>query len=108
LTAQGHPRTIFKRAIEKENLFIAEATARELGRLTLVEALELTALIARKEPHRHPRVAARWLRLYLEERDLATLNEIALLVLNLCALATETGHEAALAVLRQRVAPRAT
>jgi hypothetical protein len=40
---------------------IAEATARELGELTLTEALDLMALIARKEPHRHGRVAPRWL-----------------------------------------------
>jgi hypothetical protein len=26
----------------------------------------VTLLIAQKEPHRHPRVAARWLRRYLE------------------------------------------
>jgi hypothetical protein len=43
LTAQGHPRTIFKRAIEKESLVIAEATARDLGRLTLVGDLRATA-----------------------------------------------------------------
>jgi hypothetical protein len=35
--------------------------------LTLEEALELTALIARKEPQRLARVAAHWLRRYLEE-----------------------------------------
>jgi hypothetical protein len=34
----------------------ASASAREPARL--VEALELTLLIAKKEPHRHPRVAA--------------------------------------------------
>ena len=39
----------------------AEATAKELPRLGLADALELTILIARKEPRRHPRVAARWL-----------------------------------------------
>jgi hypothetical protein len=36
----------------------AEATAKELPRLGLADALELTLLIARKEPRRHPRVAA--------------------------------------------------
>jgi hypothetical protein len=30
LTAQGHPRAIFKRAIERGNLLVAEVTAREL------------------------------------------------------------------------------
>jgi hypothetical protein len=39
----------------------AEATAKELLRLGLADALELTLLIARKDPRRHPRVAARWL-----------------------------------------------
>jgi hypothetical protein len=29
---------------------VAEATAREIGRVSLVEALELTLLIAQKEP----------------------------------------------------------
>jgi hypothetical protein len=36
---------------------VAEATARELLRISLTDALELTILIARKEPRRHPRVA---------------------------------------------------
>jgi hypothetical protein len=36
------------------NLLVAEATAREIGQVSLVEALELTALIARKAPRRHP------------------------------------------------------
>jgi hypothetical protein len=80
---------------------IAEATARELGRLTLVEALELTALIARKELQRHGRVAARWLRRYLEDREAATLTDVALVVLDLCALGTSRGHDAALAFLRE-------
>jgi len=31
LTAQGHPRTRFKRAIERGNVLVAEATAREIG-----------------------------------------------------------------------------
>jgi hypothetical protein len=34
LTAQGHPRAIFKRAIEHGNVVAAEMTARELGRIT--------------------------------------------------------------------------
>jgi hypothetical protein len=32
-----------------------------LPRLSLADALDLTMLIARKDPRRHPRVAARWL-----------------------------------------------
>jgi hypothetical protein len=58
-TSQGHPYAIFRRALERENLPAAEAAARELPWVGLLDALELTALIARKEPRRHSRVAAR-------------------------------------------------
>jgi hypothetical protein len=37
MTAQGHPRVIFKRAIEHGNVTVAEMTARELGGITLAE-----------------------------------------------------------------------
>jgi hypothetical protein len=37
----------------------AVAAARELPQLSLEDALELTLLVARKDPRRHPRVAAR-------------------------------------------------
>jgi hypothetical protein len=66
-TSQGHPRTIFERALEHDKLVLADVTAREIGRVTIAEALELTALVARKQPERFSRFAARWLYLYLEE-----------------------------------------
>jgi hypothetical protein len=59
------------------NLLVAEATARELPRLSLADALDLTLLIAEKDPRRHPRVSARWLFRYLEERPEATITEAA-------------------------------
>jgi hypothetical protein len=45
LTAQVHPRRIFATAIDRGNIGMAEATARELGRISLEEALALTALV---------------------------------------------------------------
>jgi hypothetical protein len=48
--AQGHPRAIFKRAIERGNVVVAEATARELGQLSLEEALQLVLPYAAYEP----------------------------------------------------------
>ena len=87
MTAQGHPRAIFKRAIENGNVLVAEMTARELGRITLDESLALVALVAAKEPHRHSRYALRWLRRLLEEHDGLTLGEAALAVSALAALA---------------------
>jgi hypothetical protein len=64
--AQGHPHTIFRRALERENLPVAKATAKEIDVSASTRMLELTLLIARKDPRRHPRVAARWLLRYLE------------------------------------------
>jgi hypothetical protein len=51
---QGHSLSIFRRAIERGNLTVAEATARELLRISLTDALELTILIARKDPRQQP------------------------------------------------------
>jgi hypothetical protein len=49
------------------DLTVAEATVKELLRVSLSDALELTILFARKDLRRHPRVAARWVLRYLEE-----------------------------------------
>jgi hypothetical protein len=61
VTAQGHPRAIFSKAIERGNLVVAEASAREVGRLTLEEALRLLFLYAEKDPVKYDRAALRWL-----------------------------------------------
>jgi hypothetical protein len=78
---------------------VAEATAKEIGRISLVEALELTLLIARKDPRRHPRVAARWLLRYLEERPRATIDEAAM-VAGCLAGSLETARQKAALALR--------
>ena len=79
---------------------MAEATLRELGRPTLVELLELTALIAFKDPHRHGRVAARWLLRWLERHEQATIGDAALAAACLAALGGRQ-HQAALTTLRE-------
>jgi hypothetical protein len=84
--------------LEHDNLVLAEVTAREIGRVTIAAALELTALVARKQPERYGRFAARWLCLYLQEHEKATLDDVALLVSNLRSLVTDKTH--ALAILR--------
>ncbi len=87
MTAQGDPRAIYQRAIERGNLLIAETTLRELGRPTLGELLELTILIAFKDPHRYARVSARWLLRYLEVYGEATIDDAAFAVACLEAVA---------------------
>jgi hypothetical protein len=97
-TAQGHPRAIYERAIQRENLLVAEATLRELGRPTLVELLELTALIAKRDPRRHKRVAARWVFRYLQEDAAVTLDDLQGVVACLGALGGPRHDEALLAL----------
>jgi hypothetical protein len=56
----------------------ALAAAKDLPQLSLVDTLELTILVARKDPRRHPRIATRWLLRYLEEDPDATIDEAVL------------------------------
>jgi hypothetical protein len=84
----------------------AIAAARELPQLSLIDTLELTLLVARKDLRRHPRVAARWLLRYLEEDPEATMEEPALAASSLAAL-TGIGYREAAQTL-QAMAERAT
>lgn len=69
MTAQGSPRTRFNRAIEGGWIFHAELAAREMGSLTLLEALQLVELYAEHEPAKFERAAVKWLsRLLVEVR----------------------------------------
>ena len=51
-----------------------------MGQLDLGEALELTALVALRDPYRGPRHAVRWLARWLDEDD-RTTDEAALAAL---------------------------
>ena len=73
MTAQGHPRAIFSRAIENGNLVVAEQVAREVPNLTLEEALRLLFLYAEKDPIKYDRAALRWLARYLHDGKDVTL-----------------------------------
>jgi hypothetical protein len=98
LTAHGNPRAIFRRAIVRGNLAVAETTMRQMGQIELAEALELTALIALKDPRRRSRFAARWLQRLLEEHASVTIEEAALAAAALAALGGP-GHDNAASVL---------
>jgi hypothetical protein len=73
---------------------MAEATARELGRISLEEALALTALVAEKEPERRSRFAVRWLRRLLAEDESLTIEEAAMAGSCLSALGGPSHEEA--------------
>jgi hypothetical protein len=106
LTAQGHPRSIFKRAIENGNLAVAEASAREIGSLTLEESLALTGLVVQKDPGRRSGYTVRWLLRLLEEDENLTIEEAVLAASALAALGGR-GHEEAFSTL-SAMAERAT
>jgi hypothetical protein len=95
VTAQGHPRAIFKRAIEHGNVTVAEMTARELGRITLTDSLALIALVVQKDPGRRQRYTIRWLLRLLEEDENLTIEEAALAASALSALGGRAHEEAA-------------
>ena len=67
-------------------MLAALAAARDLPQLSLLDALDLTLLVARKDPARHRRVAARWLQRYPDEHPEATIEEAALAASCLAAL----------------------
>ena len=66
--------------------------------LSSMEALELTVLIAQKDPRRGSRASAQWLSRFLEENERVTIQEAALAAGALAALGGP-GHEEAHAVL---------
>jgi hypothetical protein len=106
-TASGHPRTIYQCAIERGNLAVAETVLRaEIPRPTLVDLLELTALIAQKDPGRRGQVTARWLQRWLEASSHVVIGDCAFVVAALQALGG-ANHVSALEALRA-IAERAS
>jgi hypothetical protein len=85
-TSQGHSYSIFQRAIQRRNVLAAVAAAKDLPQLGLADALDLTMLVARKDPQRHERMSARWLLRLLEEDPALTIHEAALAATSLAAL----------------------
>jgi hypothetical protein len=110
VTAQGHPRAEFQRAVERGNLLQAKALAKILaanagGRLGLGDAISLLLLMAAKQDDRFERAALCWhARL---EREVTTLTfEESLLALSALAALDrvekdDTGQQALSALCRR-------
>jgi hypothetical protein len=79
MTSQGTPRGRFQRAIHARHVQNAEmaAAAREMGVLSLADALLLCELLAKTDVARYERAALRWLQRFIDER-LPPLTEVAL------------------------------
>jgi hypothetical protein len=85
---------------------VAEATARELGGITLAESLALTALVVQNDPGPRSRYTVRWLLRLLEEDENLTIEEAMLAASALAALGGR-GHAEAFSTLSD-MAERAT
>jgi hypothetical protein len=68
VTSRGHPHAEFKRALERGNLWVAEAAARDLPQIALEDALRLVHLYAERDSPKFEKAAMRWLERYLAER----------------------------------------
>jgi hypothetical protein len=79
MTSQGTAHGRFQRAIRDRHLRRATMAARELGHLSLDDALALCELIADFDPSRFDRAALRWLQRFIEERS-PPLAEVGLAV----------------------------
>jgi hypothetical protein len=77
MTSQGTAHGRFQRAINRRHVQAAEMAARELGGLSLADALSLCELLANTDPARYERAALRWLQRFTDER-LPPLTEVAL------------------------------
>ena len=61
MTSQGSAHGRFQRAIHRRNVENADMPAREMGGLSLADALSLCELLANADPARYERAALRWL-----------------------------------------------
>jgi hypothetical protein len=77
MTSQGTARGRFQRAIHARHVENAEMAAREMGSVSLADALLLCELLASTDPKRYERAALRWLQRFIDER-LPPLTEVAL------------------------------
>jgi hypothetical protein len=83
VTSGGHRYAEFQRALKIGNVWVAEAVAREVPKVSLEDALKLTYLYAEKEQwKKSERGALKWLRRYLNEAS-PELSEVAKVVAEL-------------------------
>jgi hypothetical protein len=77
MTSQGSAHGRFQRALQRRDIVAAEMAAKEMGQLSLIDALSLVACYARTGSPKFERAAVRWLVRLSEERD-ASLRDVRL------------------------------
>jgi hypothetical protein len=116
MTSQGTAHGRFQRAIRERHLRRASMAARELGTVSLADALALTLLTAELEDDRWPRAAARWLGRFILESPAITIGDVGIAAAvreldggdrwlaaeTLVQLASRHGHATVVALLESR------
>ena len=98
MTSQGSAHGRFTRAIKMRNLFQAELSIREMGTLSLLDALEYLDLLAEVRPAKLERAAVRWHGRLETEATTLTLAESQLALAALASLCA--GERDAIRILR--------
>jgi hypothetical protein len=109
MTSQGSAHGRFTRAIQQRNLWAAETAMRELGHVSLADALDYLELLAAIRPDRFDRAAVRWHGRLETEAAILTFAESQLALAVLGSL--RAGDKSATEVLRRllrRVHPTMT
>jgi hypothetical protein len=92
----------FRRALDRGNVTEALSAASELQFVALIEALELTLLLAEKEPEKYDRAVARWYVRFLQEVPNVGLRENQAVLALLAAVPANRLAATALAELLSR------
>jgi hypothetical protein len=99
MTSQGTPHGRFTRAIQQRNLWAAEMSLRELGSVSLDDALGYLDLLAEQKPEKLERAAVRWHGRLETEAPIMTLAESQLALAALASLCA--GERQALQLLHR-------
>jgi hypothetical protein len=102
VTSQGSPHGRFRRALDRGNVTEALSAATELQFVGLVEALELTLLLADGNQDKYERAAARWHVRFLQETNNVDLRESLAVLVLLAAIPANRLAATALAELLSR------
>lgn len=98
--AAGSTHGAFARALERDNVQVALNLAKELGALSLDDALDLTAMLAHAGDSRFERAAVRWIGKVAEERELS-LKLLAAAVQLVASLPDVDAHRSLRALVRR-------
>jgi len=99
MTSQGTAHGRFTRAIKTRNLWAAEMALRELGTVSLDDALDYLDLLAEQKPEKLERAAVRWHGRLETEATFLSLAESQLALAALASLCA--GERDAIALLRR-------